>query len=119
MDDIMHEAPARTTLADLRDTLEDPPLTQHDLPTLEGLTDEIAARLHGVRGNMSDDEFEDMVRGIAETKLHFLTLERDRVLRRSSASRRPSLAQAIGAIPKLPRPPRSCPAPAEESELRL
>jgi hypothetical protein len=72
-----------------------------------------------VRGDLSDEEFEDMVRGIAETKLHFLTLERDHVLRRGSASRRPSLAQAIGSIPKLPRPPRSCPTHLEDNELRL
>jgi hypothetical protein len=68
---------------------------------------------------MADEEFDDMVRGIAETKLHFLALERDRVLRRSSGSRPPSLAQAIGTIPRLPRPPRSRPPHPDENEVRL
>jgi hypothetical protein len=72
-----------------------------------------------VRGDLSAQEFQDLVRDIAETKLHFLTLERERVLRRPQQSgRRPGLAQAIGSIPRPQRPPISAPTRPEETELR-
>jgi hypothetical protein len=97
---------------------EDQTLTAHDMPTLDDLTREIADRLARVREGLSDEEFADLVRNVAETKLHFMTLERERALR-LFPSRRPSLAQAIGAIPRLPRPPVSRPPRVGDHELRL
>lgn len=91
-------------------------LTPHDLPTLEDLAREIASRLCRVCEDLSDQEFADLVRDIAKTKLRFLSLERDRALRRPSVTRRPSLAQAIGSLPRPPRPPVH--RPPRPDELR-